>query len=114
MEKNLEEKINPKIAALVEYLELDKEQSLDISQETNIYFSYDNYDYLILTSEEVDTYLDNMSEDEIGYIQSALDYSDFEYKKFVTINEDLVRNFFSLDSISENYDEINNYYIFTL
>ena len=114
MKNDLEEKINPKIAALAEYLGLNEEETSELIEDSNTYYSYGLDDYLVLESDEVDAYLDNMSDDEVRYIQSALEHSNFEYPEFVIVNQSAVRDTFDLNSIGIDWGEMNNYYIFTL
>lgn len=114
MKEDLEE-INPKVLTLSEYLELEENEILDITEDSSTYFSYNGDDYLVLTSDEVDYELDSLAEDEISYLQSRINDDSFDYSYFYKVDEEAVRNSFDINSIGiGDWEEINGYYIFKL
>lgn len=114
MKEDLEE-INPKILALSEYLELEEDEILNITKDSYTHFNYDDDDYLVLTSDEVEWELDSLAEDEVSYLQSRINNDSFDYSYFYKVDEEAVRNSFDINSIGiGDWEEINGYYIFKL
>lgn len=104
-----------KILALAEYLELTEDQIEDIEKEYE-HYCYNNEEYMILTSEEVDNYVDDLVVEQINDLEYELQNStDFLNTKYLKVDVDAIRYEYDLSYIGNGeWEEVNGLYIFKM
>ena len=113
MYENLREEYDEKILALAEYLDLEENEIQNIEESYGNYI-YNNKEYYVLDQYEVDDVLESYIDDMIDQIQTDLDRGRYDYSYYLRVDEDAIKESYDYNSISENWKEVGNYYIFEI
>ena len=113
MYENLKVEFDEKILALAEYLELEEDEVEEIEESYGNYI-YNNKKYYVLDEFEANDMLEGYIDDMIDQIQTALDRGRYDYSYYLKVDEDAIRENYDYNSISENWKEVGDYYIFEI